>query len=272
MQGLMEQGNFYEHVFHNNHLLLKIVANYYEDFVYNVSPRLCHLSELNLDDVNLYDFIMQCQNLGKHEQYFCAPLGITNLKDEDFSIIHSRIALIPKEHLYHLVLMAGMVICAPNIAKIVSREDVKKIRELENIVPYNTQAKYSSAYDFVLQKAPMYKAHADHVCHVAEEDAKTHSFNSLNIDERIVAWGLWSVLSCVQHGGQNLVLRSLVVLDELCAYVPQLNIFSQHLPGNSLNQFIPLSTTSVNAWPLLRVLLFKEIACPWEEGWTTFFA
>ncbi len=273
MQGTMGQSKFYEHIFHNNPLFLRVLAEYYESFVYNIPQRLCHVNEIETNDnLNLYKLVMQCKNLGGHEEFFCKPLGINSLRNEDFSNSITRIALLPKEHLYHLVLMAGMTICANEITKTVSRKDVEKIRALEDITPYKGQAKYISAYEFSLKKSQMYQNHAALVRQNAMQDASTLGFEGLKIDECIVAYGLWSVLSCVQDGGQNLFLRSLVILDELCAYVPNIEIFSKHFPSSAQSQISPFSSTNNNAWPLLRVLLYKEIACPWEEGWTTFFA
>ncbi len=275
MQGAMELREFYSQTLVQNPWFFRRLADYYQNFVYNIPKRL-----FPAEGVELYDSIMQCSNLALHKDYFNESLGISSVDHEDFSQIPARIALLPREHLYHLALMAGMSLCREDIAKVVSRSEVEKIQALESMLPPLEQAKHPNLYTFSLQKTLMYKGHSDHVLINVKGDTFTNIFENLPLDERIVAWGLWSILSCVQLGGQNLVLRTLVSLDELCVYVAKIQTFSQHmlkLPSYDAGQFLPLSSASLShkealAWPLLRVLLFKEITCPWEEGWTTFFA
>ncbi len=267
-------------------LLLRILAEYYRNFVrfipekmffpegcldtfLSVQARLSsHTSAFTLPQ-RIYRALIQYDTLAAHEQFFCQAFGITSKREEDFSQECTRIALLPQAFLCHLALMAGMSLCCQRISTTVLRQDVERIRDLEKCVPsQDTSLHNSSPYTFSLKKAFMYKGHSDHVLQHAKQDVNTHSFDALPLERRIVAWGLWCVLSCVHGAGHDALLRTLVLLGDLSTLVADIPLFSQHM-GKKPCAPLPKEALS---WPLVRVLLFKEITCPWEEGWRTFFA
>ncbi len=272
MHETLEQKNLYGQSIIQNPLFLHLLTNFYKRFVYQIPQRLLHIPKVSdTIAIKIYDALIQTQALAAHEAYFTQCFGIDTTKDEDFTTHPSRIALLPRTQLYTLVLIAGMTLCREHIVKTVSRQEVEKIRNLQNIIP----EKNMSPHAFAVQKAHMYKGHSDVVLRAAAKESYTQQFAQLPLDTQIIAWGLWSVLSCVQLGGQSLVLRTLVTLDPFCERVPNIAEFSQHLPESQQNTQPRLQhtyATEALAWPLIRVLLCKEIICPWEDGWTTLFA
>ncbi len=271
MQSFIEQKPFMQ-IFAQNALLLRLLADYYKNFVYTIPKKLFLQQQPELQNKTyISEFLMQSANLNLHETYFTKQLGLKNQKDEDFSHAAARIGLLPKPYLQHLVLMVGMSLCRESIIKTVSRHDVEKIRQLENTLLHNdnSMAQQLSPYAFALQKSLTYAGHGEYVRKAAQQKSCTSHFDTLPLQERIVAWGLWSIFSCIQLGGEDALLRARIVLDNFCTLLPQ---FFEEAPTNTLTMLQDIHDNEALAWPLIRVILFKEISCPWEEGWTTLFA
>ncbi len=272
MQGPFEQKTFTQTLVQNT-LLLRLLADYYQNFVYAIPEKLFLAQEQNLKNkTDIFAFLMQSSRLGLHEDYFTKHLGLTNQKDEDFFHGACRIALLPKPYLQRLLLMVGMSLCRESIIKTVSRKDVEKIRQLEDMLlpeAHDIAQQNMSPYTFAVQKSLTYVGHSEYVRKGAQQKACASHFDTLDLQERIVAWGLWSIFSCVQLAGDNALQRTRIILNDFCALLPQ---FFAKEPAGTPHMLQDIHDKEALAWPLIRVIVFKEISCPWEDGWTTLFA
>ncbi len=264
MSTIQTRKEFYAHTFTHNTFLLHCIVTYYKRYMYNIPEKV--FSSLH---PNIHVFLLQKPYLALHENFFLQRYGIGEKKEENFSPLPARVGLLPKDYLAHTVLTLGMTLCHEDIATTVLKKDVQALRQLESLfcMPHE---KLVSPYTFALQKASNYQGHCQHVRQQidqhAHEQAFTAHFHKLDLDERVLAWGLWALFSCTAQGGTPLTLRTALLLDALCSYAAPLSELKEFFCNTGLQTTQPL------AWPLLRVLLFKEIHCPWEEGWPVFFA
>ncbi len=268
MSNLLTRKDFYAHTFSHNPFLLRCITTYYRNYIYNIPE-----SFFPAIHPKMHSFLQQKPYMALHEAFFLRQFGVNDSKNENFAPLPARIALLPKDYLAYIVCTIGMTFCQEAISTTVLKKDVQALHQIENILPLPEEIPFSP-YAFALHKAANYQGHCQHIRQqiqtLTQEQtyglALTKDFDSFDLDIRILLWGLWSVLSCTTQGGTALTLRTLLLLDAICAYAPPV----QELKTTFCN--IEGQSTQALAWPLLRVLLFKEIHCPWEEGWPVFFA
>ncbi len=254
MSDLNTQKEFYANIFEYNPLLFRCVCNYYRNYIYYVPQKFF----LNYDP-KIHTLLNKKSGLALHEGFFLKPFGINSQRQENFFSQEARIALLPQELFSYLLLVLGMSLCHEDISKTVLKSDVEKIKILEQSINLPSE-NYISPYNFALQKASTYVGHCNYVRQHAENQKLYLSIKQLELDKQVLAWGIWAILSCISQGGQNLTARTILLLDWALS---QVNIdFRQYCSNNG----------ETIAWPLVRVLIFNAIACPWEDGWPIFFS
>lgn len=234
---------FYTRLWRENRVLLERVAVFYREFGALVpdlalSPQGRRARQMGGTTA-----------LSAYESLCLAPeIGIDGRRGEDFSPPPARVALLPLPELRHLTALAGVTLLRQDITRAVARHEVQAVRERAG----------EEAHLFALTRAATYEGHAERVRRELQRPEVLDPERALQWDEeplpqRIMALGGWCLGACVAAGGASLLARVRALLPESGAG--------------------PLAPEAENAaWPLIRVLIFKEIPCQWEDGWQSFFA
>lgn len=262
-QNIIENAQqFYTRIWRENRVLLGRVADFYRHFV-SLAPSSA-LSPHGYRARQLGGTLA----LSKYESLCLAPvLGMDSSREEDFSPPPARVSLLPLTDLRHLAALAGVALLREEIMRAVARPEVQALQA----------AVREDVHIFALTKAATYQGHAHRVRQEMQKSQVlapklappsalelVEQGGRLPLPQRVLTLGWWCIGGCVSAGGPSLMARMQVLLPESCAALGAL--------ATEAEKAAELPQAAHTAWPLIRVLIFKELSCPWEGGWQPFFA
>jgi hypothetical protein len=170
-----------------------------------------------------------------------------NIWSLDFRLPRHRIALLPPDMLVKLARYFGLVRYRDEIRRLIDRDAVFALREEVG----------EEGRRFVLRRSALLPAARPEVREGAlPPDAPISGKDALPLPERIRHSGFAAVASCLADAPHPLTERlSLTVPGDFAAYLER----PQKKNGGAMAR-----DRAADHWPLLRTLLFKEIAPEWE--------
>lgn len=242
---------FYTHLWRENRVLLGRVVLFYREFVVlapqkALSPQGRRARQLG-----------GAMALSKYESLcLVLPPGMDKKRGEDFGPPAARVALLPLPDLRHMAALTGVTLLRDEILRAVARHEVQALRA----------AVGEETYCFALTKAATYQGHVQRVLQEMQRPEVlpppwAAQWNRLPLPQRVLTLGWWCLGACMAAGGPELTVRMTVLLPEMQAQM------QAQMQPEILHQ-----EAEQTVWPLVRVLIFKEIPCQWEGGWPSFFA
>lgn len=158
----------------------------------------------------------------------------------DFRVPRHRLALLEPETLHRLALWCGLTLHRAEVSRLIDRDAVRALREDVG----------EAGHLFALRRAALYPVARDGAP-LEKEDARR------SLPERVRGSGFAATAACLADAPPPVAAVLLRTLPEEFSAVLRAAVAAAPQPAEAARR-----------WPLLRMLLFKEVAPAWEPCFT----